>query len=152
MSYLLQSLRSAASGLAALLLVAQLAGCVVFLADHDAADEGDFAEFLGVDAGCDDHDWWILSASVTHPAGVTSVVDVWVEVWLVYYDEFDDQFFDDFLGSIQLYLLDGTDWNAELPPGDTFLDCYYPGEYMFRFFAEDFDGDLASVDMISPPL
>jgi len=153
MSYLMKSLGSAASGLALLLLVGQLAACVVLLPgsrDDDGVGDRGFPEFLAVDVGCDAEDWWILTASVDHPAGVTSVIDVWAEVWLVYYDQYEYQSFDDFQSSIQLYLVEGMDWEVELSPADTFLDCYYSGEYLFRFFAEDPDGDRTSFDRISP--
>jgi len=133
------------------LFVGQLSACILVLPDDD--DDGpmptDYAEFISVDAGCDLDDWWILSASLSHPAGALSVQSVWVEVSLVYYDEFDNQFFDDYLGSISLEPLGGADWRIDLSPLDTFLDCYYDGEYLFRFFAEDEEGDLSSIDFVN---
>jgi len=137
--------------LLAVVFVGQLSACILVLPDGDDDDPipTDYAEFTIVDAGCDLDDWWILSASVTHPAGDLAVHAVWVEVSLVYYDEFDNQFFDDYLGSISLDPLGGTDWRIDLNPVDTFLDCYFPGEYLFRFFAEDAEGDLSSIDFVN---
>ena len=149
MEHFLSGVRVLLVGLGLFVLTSQSAACVVFYPDDDDDAEDDYPEFLAADAGCDVDDWWILTASVSHEAGATAITAVWVEVQLVYYDDFDNQFFDDYLGSIQLDLLGDTDWRIDLHPLDTFLDCYYPGEYLFRFFAEDIDGDLASVDLIN---
>ncbi len=132
-----------------LLMASQLQACLVVIPDDDDVVATDYAEFINVDAGCDFDDWWILSASVSHPAGDVAVQAVWVEVQLVYYDQFDNQFFDDYLGSIALSLLGGPDWRIDLSPSSTFLDCYYDGEYLFRFFAEDAEGDLTSIDFVN---
>ncbi len=144
MKCVMNTLRMRLSRLAVLLLASQAIGCVVVLPDGS-----DYPQFVTVDAGCDADDWWILTASVDHENGPGSIVDVWAEVQLVYYDEFDQQFFDDELGWIDLALLGPGDWRVDLAPGETFLDCYYPGEYLFRFFAEDGEGDLGSVDLIN---
>lgn len=133
-----------------LALTGQLAACFVVLPDDD--DDPvltDYATFVTVDAGCDIDDWWILTASLSHPAGDVAVQAVWVEVQLVYYDEFDNQFFDDYLGSISLALVGGGDWRIDLSPVETFLDCSYDGEYLFSFFAEDAEGDLSNADLIN---
>ncbi len=135
----------------AVVFAGQLGACILVLPDDDYDEliPTDYAEFISVDAGCDLDDWWILSASLSHPAGDLAVQSVWVEVSLVYYDEFDNQFFDDYLGSISLEPLGGSDWRIDLSPLDTFLDCYYDGEYLFRFFAEDEEGDLSSIDFVN---
>jgi len=150
MNRVLNPLRLLFPGLAAALLAGQLAACVVVLPDGSSSSvDIDYPQILTVDAGCDVGDWWILTASVDHDDGPDAILDVWVEVELVYYDDFDNQFFDDYLGSIGLDPLGATDWRLDLAPGDTFLDCQYPGEYLFRFFAEDADGDLSSADLIN---
>ena len=131
-------------------LASQISACVlVFPDDDDESIPTDYAEFLSVDAGCDADDWWILSASVAHPAGNVAVQGVWTEIQKVYYDEYDERFFDDYLGSISLDLLGGADWRVDLSSADTFLDCFYDGEYLFRFFAEDTEGDLSSIDFVN---
>ncbi len=137
--------------LLAVVLAGQLSACIVVLSDDDDDEPipTDYAEFISVDAGCDLDDWWILSASLSHPAGDLAVQSVWTEVSLVYYDEFDNQFFDDYLGSISLDPLGGTDWRVDLSHLETFLDCYFDGEYLFRFFAEDTEGDLSSIDFVN---
>ena len=133
-------------------LIVPLHGCILVLPDDDddsAPVVDDFADFIEVDAGCDVDGWWTLTASVSHPAGVDWVQAVWVEVELVYYDSADNRFFDDYLGSISLAAAGGSEWFIELSPLETFLDCNYPGEYLFRFFAEDLDSDLTSLDFIN---
>jgi len=148
MEHFFSKLRALLVVLGLFVLSSQSAACVVILADDDDEEE-DFPEFLVVDAGCDDEDWWILTASVSHVAGASAIVAVWVEVYLVDYDDYEVRYYDDYQGSIQLDLLGDTDWRTDLHQIDTFLDCYYPGEYLFRFVAEDIDGDLASIDLIN---
>jgi len=129
------------------LLVSQLAAC--FLDLPGSADAAEYPQFLAVDAGCDTEDWWSLTASVRQDEGESLVTAVWVEVQLLLYDDLGQLFFDDYLGSIALDPLGGDDWGIQLHPEDTFLDCDAPGDYLFHFYAEDSEGDLAGADLLN---
>ncbi|HCP47421.1 MAG: hypothetical protein CL558_06155 [Alphaproteobacteria bacterium] len=123
-------------------LVLLLQACVVV---HEGVDR---PAILDVDAFCDDLGYFELWAEVAHDDGPRAVVSVWVDVSYVFYDEWDIIELD-YWGSIDLEYTAEGQWSIVLPPGDVLLDCDYPYEYHFSFFAEDQEGDLSSTDLIN---
>jgi len=123
-----------------------LSSCIVVR--PGGSDYVDYPTILAIDAVCDDQGYFELWAEVDHEDGPLAVLGVWVEVSFVFYDELDIMELD-YWGSVDLEYLGDAQWAIVLPPGDVLLDCDYPYEYHFGFFAEDLEGDVSGADLIN---
>ena len=137
---------TAARGFAVLALASHLAACVLTL--PESADTL-YPRFLAVEAGCDSEDLWVLTASLSQESGDSTAIAVWAEVELLTLDEWGQLAFQDYLGLIPLELMETAYWGIQLHPDETFLDCQAPGEYLFHFYAEDSEGNLAGIDLLN---